>query len=105
VARTTDVSATISERMDPDTLDATTFKLFKVNKVGATSWITNAAVGLSAEGLTARLDPFGSSNTRLAKNTKYKAVVTAGAEDLAGNSLDQDDTTLGKQRKIWYFTT
>jgi hypothetical protein len=105
VARTTNVTATFSEQMDPDTLNTTTFKLFKVNKNGATSRITDAPVKLSADGLTARLNPFGSSDTRLAKNTKYKAVVTTGAEDLAGNSLDQDDTTLGNQQKVWYFTT
>jgi hypothetical protein len=105
VVRTTNVTATFSGRMDPDTLNTTTFKLFKVNKNGATSRITDAPVRLSQDGLTARLNPFGSLDTRLAKNTKYKAVVTTGAKDLAGNSLDQDDTTMGNQQKVWYFTT
>src|SRR5215211_7343281 len=104
-ARGTNVTATFSERMDPDTLSTSTFKLFKVNKNGATSRITNAPVRLSADGLTARLNPFGSSDTLLNKSTKYKAVVTTGAEDLAGNALDQDPTTLGNQQKVWYFTT
>ena len=104
-ARGTNVTATFSERMDPNTLSTSTFKLFKVNKNGATSRITNAPVRLSADGLTARLNPFGSSDTLLNKSTKYKAVVTTGAEDLAGNPLDQDDTKLGNQQKVWYFTT
>jgi hypothetical protein len=41
----------------------------------------------------------------LAKNTKYKAVVTTGAKDLAGNALDQKATTTGNQPKSWTFTT
>ena len=104
-ARGTNVTATFSERMAPDTLSTSTFKLFKVNKNGATSRITNAPVRLSADGLTARLNPFGSSDTLLNKSTKYKAVVTSGAEDLAGNALDQGPTTTGNQQKVWYFTT
>jgi Bacterial Ig-like domain len=105
VARNTDVTATFSERMDPDTLSTSTFKLFKVNKNGTTSRITNAPVRLSEDGLTARLNPFGSSDTRLNKSTKYKAVVTTGATDVAGNALDQDDARAGNQQKVWYFTT
>jgi hypothetical protein len=104
-ARNTDVTATFSEKMAPDTLSTSTFKLFKVNKNGATSRITPAPVSLSEDGLTARLNPFGSSDTRLAKNTRYKAVVTTGATDVAGNALDQDDARAGNQQKVWYFTT
>lgn len=105
VARSTNVTATFSESMAPATLNTSTFKLFKINKDGTTSRITDAPVKLSADGLTAELNPFGSSNTRLAKNTKYKAVVTTGAKDLAGNALDQDAATSGNQQKVWYFTT
>ena len=104
-ARNTDVTATFSEKMDPDTLSTSTFKLFKVNKNGTTSRITPAPVNLSEDGLTARLNPFGSSDTRLAKNTRYKAVVTTGATDVAGNALDQNDARAGNQQKVWYFTT
>jgi Bacterial Ig-like domain len=104
-ARNTDVTATFSEKMDPDTLSTSTFKLFKVNKNGATSRITPAPVRLSEDGLTARLNPFGSSDTLLNKSTKYKAVVTTGATDVAGNALDQDDARAGNQQKVWYFTT
>jgi Bacterial Ig-like domain len=104
-ARNTDITASFSEKMDPDTLSTSTFKLFKVNKNGATSRITPAPVRLSEDGLTARLNPFGSSDTRLNKGTKYKAVVTTGATDVAGNALDQDDARAGNQQKVWYFTT
>ena len=41
----------------------------------------------------------------LASKTKYKAVVTTGAKDVAGNVLDQNPSTVGTQEKVWYFTT
>ena len=41
----------------------------------------------------------------LASKTKYKAVVTTGAKDMAGNVLDQNPSTVGTQEKVWYFTT
>jgi hypothetical protein len=105
VARNTNVTATFSERMDPDTLSTSTFKLFKVNKDGTTSRITHTPVKLSVDALTAKLNPFGSSDTRLAKDTRYKGVVTTGATDVAGNTLDQNDASPGNQQKVWYFTT
>jgi hypothetical protein len=37
--------------------------------------------------------------------TKYKAVVTTGARDLAGNRLDQSPGVAGSQPKVWVFTT
>ncbi len=62
-------------------------------------------VRLSSNGLNATLDPFGTSTTLLRANTKYKAVVTSGAKDLAGNALDQNPTATGSQPKAWTFTT
>jgi hypothetical protein len=105
VRRNTDITATFSEPMDPATITGSTFKLSKVNADGTTTRITNAPVSLSSDGLRATLDPFGTSTTLLAKSTKYKAVVTIGAEDLAGNALDQSATTSGNQQKSWTFTT
>jgi hypothetical protein len=81
--------------MRASTIKATTFKLFKVNPDKSTTQITDVVVSLSSDGLTAKLNPFGT--TVLAPNTKYKAVVTTGAKDLAGNSL--------AQQKSWTFTT
>ncbi len=45
------------------------------------------------------------TDKRLAAGTRYKAVVTTGARDLAGNALDQDPTTAGDQQKSWTFIT
>jgi hypothetical protein len=54
-------------------------------------------VSLSANGLKAKLDPFGSSKTLLPANTKYRAVVTTRTKDLAGNPLAKN--------YVWTFTT
>ncbi len=103
----TDVTATFSEKMDPASIKGTTFKLFKCSSTTSTTCttqITNVTVSLSADGLRATLNPFGTSSTLLAPRTKYKAVVTTGAKDLAGNALDQNATTSGNQQKVWFFT-
>jgi hypothetical protein len=98
------ISATFSEKMDPASITKSTFKLFKLTSSGTTQ-ITNVSVSPSTDGLKATLDPFGSSTTRLSKGAKYKAVVTTGAKDLAGNRLDQNSiTTDGLQQKAWTFT-
>ena len=52
---------------------------------------------LSSDGLTAKLNPFGTKTTLLASSTKYKGVITTRTKDLAGNSL--------AQQKSWTFTT
>jgi hypothetical protein len=105
VARGTNVVATFSEEMDPASITRSTFRLFKVTSTGTTQ-VTNTTVALSsADGLKATLDPYGTSSTLLAARTKYKAVVTTGAKDLAGNALDQNSTTAGNQQKSWTFTT
>ena len=104
IGRGTNVVATFSEEMDPASITRSTFKLFKVTSSGTTR-VTNVTVALSSNGLKAMLNPFGTSTTLLAKNTKYKAVVTTGAEDLAGNALDQNTTLTGHQQKTWTFTT
>jgi hypothetical protein len=108
VARATNLSATFSERMDPASITKATFKLFKCPSTSSTSCttqLTNVAISKSADGLRATLNPFGTSSTVLAPTTKYKAVVTTGAEDAAGNALDQNPSASGNQQKAWYFTT
>ena len=104
IGRGTNVSATFSEKMDPATITKSTFKLFKVTS-GGTTQVTNVTVTSSPGGLRATLNPFGTSTTLLAAGTRYKAVVTTGAEDLAGNRLDQNPSTAGDQQKTWTFTT
>ena len=104
IGRGTNVAATFSENMSPTSITKSTFKLFKVTSSGTTQ-VTNVTVKLSSDGLKATLNPYGTSSTLLAARTKYKAVVTTGAKDLAGNALDQNSTTAGNQQKSWTFTT
>ena len=89
VALTTNVTATFSEDMNGDTIKGKTFKLFKkgsTTKLGAT-------VKYDASTDTATLDPTNS----LESGVTYKAVVTTGAKDVAGNPLEQSHK--------WFFTT
>jgi hypothetical protein len=105
IGRSANVVATFSEKMSPVSVTNSTFKLFKVTSSGTTQ-VTNVTVTRSSDGLKATLNPFGTSTTQqLAARTKYKAVVTTGAKDLAGNALDQDPMTAGDQQKTWTFTT
>ncbi len=117
IARNTNLTATFSEKMDRSTLlsdptkqtsTSSTVKLFKVNPDGTTKRVSAT---VSCEALAPDpcqeivLNPFGTSSTRLAASTKYKALVTTGAKDLAGNALDQNSTKDGNQKKVWTFTT
>jgi hypothetical protein len=107
--RKTNFKATFSEKMDTNTLNESTYKLYKcptTTSTNCTTQITNVTVTPSADGLSATLNPFGStSSTLLAKNTRYKVVVTTGAKDEAGNALDQNSSTAGNQPKVAYFKT
>lgn len=109
VARRTNLTATFSEKITRSTLNNSTFQLYRCPSTTSTSCttrITNVTVTSSPDGLKATLDPFGASNsTVLTANTKYRAVVTIGARDLAGNPLDQNGSAVGDQPKAWFFTT
>ena len=96
VARGTDLTATFSEKM-MTSINGKTFKLFKVNADGTQTQITDVVVSLSSDGLKATLNTFGTKTTLLARNTKYKGVLTTGSKEVAGNSL--------AQQKSWTFTT
>jgi hypothetical protein len=105
VAPSVAITASFSEKMDPASITDSTFKLFKVKPDGSTTQITNVTVALSTDGLKATLDPFGTSTTKhLAKGTRYEAVITTEARDVAGNPLDQNSSTTGLKQKTWYFT-
>ena len=95
VAPTANVRATFSEGMKGDTIDATTFQLFKK---GTTTQIA-AQVSYNADTDTAKLDP----TNNLRRGVAYKAVVTTWAKDVAGNRLDQDGSTSGFQQMRWFF--
>jgi hypothetical protein len=95
VSPSTTVKATFSEAMDasttdgdPSTITATTFMLFRN---GSTSQIA-AKVSYDSSTRTAKLNP----NNNLSRGVTYKAVLTPGVQDVAGNPL--------AQQKEWLFT-
>jgi Tol biopolymer transport system component len=109
VARGTSPWAYFSERMNPLSIDTSTFKLFRCSSRTSTNCatqITDVSVTPSPDRLSATMNPFPANPTALlAGRTKYKVVVTTGAKDEAGNQLDQDASVVGNQQKVWYFTT
>jgi hypothetical protein len=84
-----------SEAMKAASVNTNTFKLFKA---GTTTPLA-AVVSYDAE-KNAVLNP----NANLKPGAKYKAVITTGAKDLAGNRLDQNPNATGNQQKVWFFT-
>ena len=88
------VTATFSEAMQA----ASVKNAFKLYKKGTTNAL-GASVSYDATSRQTTLDP--SANLR--RGTTYKAVVSTGAKDLAGNSLDQDPSLGGSQQKVWFF--
>jgi hypothetical protein len=78
------------------TINGTTVKLFRA---GTTTAI-GAVVSYNATTKKAILNP----NANLQLGTRYQAVVTTGAQDLAGNRLDQNTSLSGLQQKAWTFT-
>jgi hypothetical protein len=111
VLRNTNLTSTFSEKMDPASISKSSFKLYKCSSTTCTTTqqVTDVGVKLSTDGLTATLDPFPTSpKALLGSKTKYKAIVTTGAngaKDMAGNELDQSPSTSGNQQKEWTFTT
>jgi hypothetical protein len=88
----TNVTATFSEEMAPTTITRDTFRLLReVN--GVFERVSAVAVRYDAATKTATLDP----NSDLVANATYKAVITVGAKDLAGNAVVRP--------QVWYFTT
>jgi Tol biopolymer transport system component/streptogramin lyase len=104
VALDTKVIATFSEQMDKTTLSKANFKLFEVTANGPIQ-VTDVTITPSLDGKKITLDPYGAASRSLDQNTEYKAEVTTGTRDLAGNHLDQNPGRLGSQQKVWYFTT
>ncbi len=94
VAPGANVRATFSEAMQGSSVIST----FKLKKAG-TDTFRGATVTYDPATNRATLNP----NANLQSGATYVAVVTTGALDLAGNSLDQDPTTAGNQSKTWKF--
>ena len=99
---TANVTATFSEDMMASSIitPATTFKLVKLNADGTTTRVTAAVSYDAATTKQAILDP----TNNLDLGGTYKATVTTGAQDLAGNALDQKPNIAGNQSKSWKFT-
>src|SRR5215216_1836305 len=97
VAPKASLRATFSEKMRASSINTKTFKLFK--KKGSTKKLS-ARVTYNAATKKATLNP----TTSLRKGLTYKAVLSPGAKDVAGKSLDQKRTAKGLQRKVWSFT-
>jgi uncharacterized repeat protein (TIGR01451 family) len=89
VKRGTTLKATFSEEMNPDTLTDSTVFLVNTKTGGA----VKAKVSCDDPCTTVVTNPW----TRMARNTKYKAIITRDAEDLVGNSMAKN--------KTWTFTT
>ena len=87
VERTTTVTATFSERLDPSTVNPTTFTLT------TDGLAVPAIVTMNTEGTVATLAP----SENLAFGTTYTARLATGIEDIAGNALVSAHT--------WTFTT
>jgi hypothetical protein len=97
IAPATNVSAFFSEAMRAGSINTKTVRLFKA---GTTTPLA-AAVSYDPEKQKAILNP----DANLQRGVKYKAVVTTGARDLAGNRLDQNATEENNQPMKWTFTT
>jgi hypothetical protein len=104
VGPTTNVTAFFSEEMLASSINGKTFKLTKkgsTTKIGAVvQYFPDDPATTDTVEARATLDPKNS----LRSGVTYKAVVTTGGKDLAGNSLDQDSDTTGLQQMAWFFT-
>jgi subtilisin len=96
VAPGANVKAIFSEPMQGSSVNTATFKL---KKAGTTNFLT-ATVTYDPVTKKATLNP----NNNLQSGVTYVATVTSGAQDEAGNSLDQNASLAGDQPKSWKFT-
>lgn len=81
-------------------INGNTFKLLLIEGTTTTKVPASVSYDADIDPLRATLDP----SEPLRRGVTYKAVITTGAKDLAGNSLDQS-LTAGSQQKAWSFTT
>jgi Bacterial Ig-like domain len=102
VAAGANVIATFSEAMDASTSDGDASTIngttFKLKRAGTTTFL-GATVTYNTTTRKATLNP----NNNLRSGVTYQAIVTTGAQDLAGNALDQNASTAGNQQKSWKF--
>ena len=106
VSRTPNITATFSEQMDKATveeIDPSTQQSVNVKLINRANG-NQVAATVSCDADSCNKVTITPENA-LKANTKYRAIVNTGVEDLAGNRLDQDPTTTGNQREVWTFTT
>jgi subtilisin-like proprotein convertase family protein len=97
VSRTANLKATFNEKVRPATVNRNTIYLVKA---GTTTRI-QASVSYSSDLRKATLNPRATLKAR----TKYRVTITTFVKDLAGNRMDQNSTTAGRQLKSWTFRT
>jgi M6 family metalloprotease-like protein len=95
IAPGANIKATFSEPMRGSSVNSTTFKL---KKAGTTTFL-GATVTYDPATRRATLNP----NKNLQPGRTYVVTVTTGAQDEAGNSLDQNSSLAGNQTKSWSF--
>jgi hypothetical protein len=91
IAPGANVSAFFSEAMRAGSINVKTVKLFRAGTTTALA----ATVTYDASTKKAVLNP----NANLQRGSRYRAVVTIGTRDLAGNRLDQNPSVTGNQPK------
>ncbi len=96
IAPGANIKAIFSEAMRAGSINTNTVKLFNT----VTNTQKDARVRYDASTKKAVLDP----DTDLRSGVRYKAVVSTGAKDLSGNSLDQNSSD-GNQPKVCFFTS
>jgi hypothetical protein len=96
VAPGANVNAYFSKAMTAGSINTTAGRLFKRGTAAPIS----AVVSYDASTNKAILRP----TANLKRGARYTAVVGTGAEDLAGNGLDQNPTLSGDQPRQWFFT-
>ena len=79
--RTTLVTATFNKKMDPRTINGSTF----IVKVTGGSEVAGNVTYISADSTAVF-----TASSKFADNTTYEARVTTGVKDLIGNTLQQD---------------
>jgi Tol biopolymer transport system component len=94
VGPTANIRASFSEEMQV----ASVKNAFKLFKKGSTNQIA-AQVSYEASTDMATLNP----TNNLRRGVTYKAVVSTLAKDVEGNRLDQNSSTAGLQKKVWFF--
>jgi len=83
-ARTTLVTATFNKKMDPKTINESTFIVKSTTDIVGTVSYTDSTATFT-------------SNSKFADNTTFTARITTGAKDLMGNALQAD--------YVWVFST